>query len=93
MRDAERRSAADLIPQSASTLGDASQVEPPDESRLVAGCVVRRMGGDPGVPRPTATRAALSARVDAMRNACDRPRLVWADLKVGLYVHHSVKKR
>ena len=70
MREAERRSAADLNPHSASTLWESSQVEPPDESELVADVSERRKGGDPGVPRTSPTRAALSARGEATRNAC-----------------------
>jgi len=71
MRHAARRSAAGLKPESASTLRETSQVEPPDESQFVAGWFEGRaatgQSGDPGGSRSTSTRAAVSARVYGSR--------------------------
>ena len=66
-RDAPRRSVPIWTPESASRLREPSQVEPPKALALgcqgwMSGSEATDSGGDPGVPRSTPARAALSAR-------------------------------
>lgn len=87
MRDAERRSAADLNPQRASTFRDASQVEAPGGSQLVVGFTWAKDGRRPWRP------AVLLQRAQRVRHAEKRRRTRAGNRRRRSYLDRWKKRR